>query len=41
MFLTGPEYFLCKLQGCEINIESIINTPYKKLTEVIGVAAHK
>jgi hypothetical protein len=35
-FLTGPEYLLCKLQGCEIKIESIINTPYKTFTTEIG-----
>jgi len=27
--LTGAEYILAKLQGCEITIESIINIPFK------------
>jgi hypothetical protein len=38
-FLTGPEYYLAKLQGCEIQIDSIIYTPYKTVTERIGAVS--
>src|SRR5258705_12253398 len=34
--LKGPEYYLAKLQGCEIQIESIVNTPPKKISTKIG-----